>query len=386
MQSVKVDEPKSSQFAQTPRVLMVSKPVAPPWNDSSKNLVRDLARSLGRYQPTIMTHSGVDLGFPGVHSRAVYGRAAGRYAPALQANARVLWHLLTGPRHDLWHFFFAPNRRSSNASAWASRARAMRSVQTVCSAPADVPDLASLLFADRVVVLSEHTRRRVLAAGVDAARVRCIPPAVEPLPLASANEVAAIRDAHRVASEGLLLVYPGDLEFSSGAECTLRAHARLRESFDCSLVLACRAKTAGARAHELRLRALCSALGVDSSTHWLGETPRIHALLAAADVVVLPADSLYAKMDLPLVLIEAMLLQSAVVTSSTTAAAELATDGAALAVTPTPDAVAAAIAPLFADAQLRHALALRAREVAMTRYHPARMASAYETVYDELYR
>ena len=29
-----------------PSVLYVSKPVAPPWNDSSKNLVRDLALAL----------------------------------------------------------------------------------------------------------------------------------------------------------------------------------------------------------------------------------------------------------------------------------------------------------------------------------------------------
>ena len=28
------------------RILMVSKPVAPPWNDSSKNLVRDVAGHL----------------------------------------------------------------------------------------------------------------------------------------------------------------------------------------------------------------------------------------------------------------------------------------------------------------------------------------------------
>ncbi|MDH4281277.1 MAG: hypothetical protein OEV36_01370 [Myxococcales bacterium] len=36
------------------QVLYVSKPVAPPWNDSSKNLVRDVAGHLRRHRPIVM--------------------------------------------------------------------------------------------------------------------------------------------------------------------------------------------------------------------------------------------------------------------------------------------------------------------------------------------
>ena len=39
-------------------VLFVSKPVAPPWNDSSKNLVRDIAGHLQRHSPVLMGHPG----------------------------------------------------------------------------------------------------------------------------------------------------------------------------------------------------------------------------------------------------------------------------------------------------------------------------------------
>ncbi len=43
-----------------PEVLFVSKPVAPPWNDSNKNLVRDLARGMTRYRPHVMVPRGAD--------------------------------------------------------------------------------------------------------------------------------------------------------------------------------------------------------------------------------------------------------------------------------------------------------------------------------------
>lgn len=39
-------------------VLFVSKPVEPPWNDSSKNLVRDVAGHLQRNRPRVMVRRG----------------------------------------------------------------------------------------------------------------------------------------------------------------------------------------------------------------------------------------------------------------------------------------------------------------------------------------
>ena len=37
-------------------VLFVSKPVAPPWSDSSKNLVRDLAEGIDRFHLHLIEH------------------------------------------------------------------------------------------------------------------------------------------------------------------------------------------------------------------------------------------------------------------------------------------------------------------------------------------
>jgi glycosyltransferase involved in cell wall biosynthesis len=363
---------------------MVSKPVAPPWNDSSKNLVRDLATHVVRHRATVLTPEGVDPGLAGVTCEQVYGRAPARFAPALASNARVFMRLLAGRPHDLWHFFFAPNPRSSAASAFASAVRRKPTVQTVCSAPLHLRELRRWLFADRVVVLSASTERRFLAAGMPASRLRRIAPAVAPLEPQPEQMSQSLRLNLGIPTGRPLVVYPGDLEFSAGAEYAIRAHARLLQSCDATLVLACRAKTPRAHLCELRLRALAGELGVDASTLWLGELPQIHGLLGAADVVTLPADSLYAKMDLPLVLIEAMMLGKPVLTSLATAAAELSEDDAALAVPFDVEAIASALGRLLTDPHERARMGQRAREAALSRFHPSIMATAYEKVYDEL--
>jgi glycosyltransferase involved in cell wall biosynthesis len=370
------------------RILMVSKPVSPPWHDSSKNLVRDVAGHLTRHSPVLMTRrDALDAlrntpGLERAELRFVY-QSGGSFAPALADQVRVLASLLTGRREDLWHFFFAPNPRSSSAARVAARARSMRTVQTVCSAPAPDVDLHQVLFADRVIVVSRHTEQRLLDAGIAAARIRRIAPAVAPLEPYTVQAREAARTKLGLPAAVPLIVYPGDLEVSSGAERALRLHAALGPS-EVHLVLACRAKTVHAQAARIRLEALAQELGAASRVRFIGETPDIHALLACSDLVVLPSEDLFAKMDLPLVLIEAMLLARAVIVLEGTAAAELTEGGAARACPADITALTSVSHELLANEAQRAQLGADARQAALTRYRPEVVAAQYESTYDEL--
>ncbi len=361
------------------RVLFVSKPLVPPWNDSGKNLARDVAAGLRRHEPIVMSDASRAWRPPRGRVEAIYA-GSGRFAPALSAQLRVLARLAAGPRAELWHFFFAPNPRSSAAGRACARLRRAPTVQTICSRPRRPDRARALLFADRSVVLSRRTYLELREAGVAAERLVHIPPAVPPLAVPSDEARRAARRALGLPLDAPLLVYPGDLELGEGAPRTLEAFAGLgREPI---LVMACRAKTARAAEAERALRERARSLGIAPRVTWLGETPRIHDLLGAADVVLLPSTDLFAKMDLPLVLLEAMWLARAVVVASDGAAAELAEDGAALAAPA--EALAGALAELVEDGAARRALGEAARRAAAARFAPDRMAAAYETLYDRV--
>ncbi|HEX2678690.1 MAG TPA: glycosyltransferase, partial [Polyangiales bacterium] len=292
-------------------ILMVSKPIVPPWHDSSKNLVRDLAGNMQRHVPVVLSKRGYErrLPFPRARVEGVYPARSGGFAPALVDNARVLLRLVAGSHADLWHFFFAPNPRTSSVASRAASLRRVRTLQTVCSAPRDDVDPKRVLFADRVVVLSRHTERRFLSAGIAASTLRLIRPSIAPLAAPSAEDRRGMRERLGWPADAPIVVYAGDFEFGRGAALAIEAHSALPRELGAWLVMACRTKTPAARARELELKQLAEQLGCMSSMRWLGETPRIHEVLAAADVVTLPTDTLYAKMDLPLVLVEAMALE-----------------------------------------------------------------------------
>ena len=365
-------------------VLLVSKPVVPPWHDSSKNLVRDLATHMQRHTPVVLSQPGVRLDMPRARIEPIYATSARKFSPALRDNARVLRRLLTGRTGEYWHFFFAPNPKTSAAARVASIVRRARTIQTVCSAPHPSVSVRSVLFGDRVVVLSEHTRQRFLDAGIEATRMRLVRPSIPELTPLPPQRVSSARRRLGLPVGRALIVYAGDLEFGRGAELALDSFIDLPPALDATLVMACRTKTPAARARAIALEQRAAQARVSERVVWFGETPFIHDLLAVADLVTLPADTLYAKMDVPLVLVEAMALGRAVLVGAGTPAAELAAEGAAVAVETQRDAVSARTRELLEDDTRRMELGENAALIAKRDYDARRMAAAYEAIYDEL--
>lgn len=316
---------------------------------------------------------------------AVYGPAAKtRFAPSLRDNLAVLRHLMLARTPDLWHFFFAPNPRSSVAGQVARAIRKVPSVHTVCSAPAEAVPVRHLLFADLTVALSRFTHERFVAEGVSEASIRLIPPSVPPLSEPTPSRRTALRLKHALPADAPIWIYPGDLEFGNGAEVAIRGFAAWNRR-EAVLLMACRRKTARADQTRRRLLALCKQWGIETRVRWLGDTPSIHELLALSDFVVMVNDTAYAKMDYPLVALEAMCMARPLLVGSGSPSAELAEDGAAVAVDADGEALAAVIENLSADRKVRAELGSRARALATSRFSPAEVAGAYERLYEELH-
>ena|GEM_PF-269090 len=332
------------------RVLFVSKPLVPPWNDGSKNLTRDIAANLVRARPTVMTtledrfqvdassrrsaRSGpeqpasalrtapepptkrsrqIESGLGSrVNVEPVY-RDTGRFAPAATANARVALRLLFGDPLDTWHFVFAPNPLSSSVALLAKVARQTvgwrgKVVQTVASAPRSLHGASRLVFGDIVVALSEHTRGRLLAAGVAANVLRVIPPCARAPKKLSDDESKLVRARYGIGN-GPVVLYPGDYEVSRGAETVAAAAPAITRALpQATIVFACRKKTKAAADAQKRVERDLDRYGVSSKVYHLGEVSSMHDLLSLASVVAFPVDDLYGKVDLPLVLLEAMAL------------------------------------------------------------------------------
>ncbi len=366
-------------------VLFVSKPVAPPWNDSSKNLVRDIAGHLRRHSPILMGRRGQANPIDRGRVEPVYGTpSTGGFAPSVRENLGVLRHLLLGRSADVWHFFFAPNPRSSAAGRLAAAIRRVPSVHTVCSVPAEGVDVRKLLFADATVALSLSAYERFRQEGVSESALRIIPPSVPALAEPTSSERAELRKKHELPEAATIWIYPGDLEFGGGAEIALEGFAASNRS-DSMLLMACRRKTPRADDALSKLQAKAKLWGIDSRIVWLGETQHIHELLALSDFVVMVNPAAYAKMDYPLVALESMCLARPVLVAKGTPSAELSEGGGAVDVETSGEALAEAIERLSADQAATDAVGRKARALVTSKFSPQAVAEAYEVLYEDIH-
>lgn len=364
-------------------VLFVSKPVEPPWNDSSKNLVRDVAGHLQRHHPRVMVRQGRSNPLETGREEQVYSDSSLRtFSLGWREQLAVFQRLILGDRVDLWHFFFAPNRRSCVASKLAGSVRGVPTVHTVCSAPHLDASLRQLLFADVTVVLSKSTHRR-LRAEYDPSSIRLIPPCVPKMAAFTRERSIGLRRAHGFATDAPVLIYPGDVELGAGARIALESLAAWSNR-DATLIMACRHKTPAATVELQNLKRQARLWGIESRVRWIGETPNILDLLALADFVLMVTDSSYAKMDYPLVALEAMSLGSPVLVGSETPAAELAEEGAARSVAADGQAIAVCLDALCSDTATVSRMLDRARALVTTRFAPETVAAQYEIIYDEV--
>jgi glycosyltransferase involved in cell wall biosynthesis len=370
------------------RVLFVSKPVVPPWHDGSKNLVRDVAMHLRRAHATVLTTPGAAPLSPRVTSDPIY-RTTGRFAPGLVANARVLGRLLTTREpYDVWHFVFAPNTASSTAATVARTARRAlgwqgKVVQTVASAPRSFDGAENLLFGDVVVTLSEWTRARLIGAGVGSERLRVIAPCAVAPEEPSEEAMKLVRVRYNLGDHKVVL-YPGDYELGDGATTFSESIADMAETLGDNVVFvfACREKTSGAKGARGEIAQRLDRAGLSSRVRHVGEIDDLFALIKTASVVAFPVDDLYGKVDLPLVLLEALALGTPMVLARGGPLEAISTarfvdpgDGAAL---------AREVGALLSHPDDALALARRGKELYTSQLTPTVIANAYDDLYEEL--
>jgi glycosyltransferase involved in cell wall biosynthesis len=364
-------------------ILMISKPLGPPWNDSGKNLVRDIMRNLPGERFRAFVPKQTRLGLPHVIEETIY-RDSGAFAPAASQNFRLFLRLLMpDPGIDIYHFFFAPNTRSSKAARLVRRLKRKACVQNISSAPKSYRNIEELIFGDRIVVHSDHTKEQLEQSGIP--HVRRIYPGISP-PEPVTTERRGKAEALIGGKEGPLIIYPGDYSFSGAIPTLLAAIPPVLSQYPSArFCLACRIKTEEDRSFEKRLIDRLVAEGIRPSVVIVNETDDFQALVAISDIAVFPATSLYAKMDIPLALLDCLAHGKPLILSDIRPLNEILKRPAGILIPPeSPDALSRALTTLLGDADRTARMSREGLRILSEHFDIRRLASRYAEIYEEL--
>jgi phosphatidylinositol alpha-1,6-mannosyltransferase len=364
---------------------MISKPIIPPWDDSAKNIVRSQLLHSREFEYRVLGTADAEPPAPNVRVDPIY-TGAGGYSPGLKQNLKVMLHGLRPRGADIYHYFFAPNLLTSLAGRVQQLLARVKSVQTICSQPKSFDGIGRLLFSDRIVVLSADTENQLKGAGVDPSRIARIRPGIDAPDPPSPESKRAVRDAHGVPPEGPVAIFPGDYEFSSAAETVGDAAAVLAKTHPAlTVVFACRIKREPSRIIRDEIKEKIEAAGLSSRVRFLEKVADMPELVGTADVVMMPSESLYAKMDVPLVLLEAMAQGVPLVLADVPPLSELLAYDIGLGVPPgDSEALAEAVGKLLDDDALALAKGRNGATAVRREFSAEAMAMAMERIYNEV--
>jgi len=286
------------------KILFVTRPIVPPWDEGSKNTVFELAKKLRGHSIHLLTTRGFSYDAENIVWERVYTRGGLVSGISLGQKLRLVRRLMKKDDIDIYHFFFKPTALVAVAARIILKFNKKKTVQTVVSVPVEGERLKKAVFADAVVVGSEFMQKRLAAEGIPTER---IPFGVNAAELSKPFNVVTAKKLFGLEGSPVIL-FAGNLHPSKGIKVVTDSMDDVVKRFPkVKFVFACRFLETKFEAQNLEM--IKSRIGEKRLTEnavFFGRIENIKDLIRAAGVVVFPPASMSFKMDYPLIVLKAM--------------------------------------------------------------------------------
>ena len=378
-------------------VLLVSRPVCPPWDEGSKNALRLLALNMHTHVMHVLTATSV---FPCLDSEPnvvverVYSQSGiinGSTYSRLTVLARLqllLRLIRNSPPVDIYHSYFVPTAATSvTLRALASKVR-VRTVQTIASLPNSAMSdgaIRRLAFADVVVALSRWTEQRLRCAGISAV-VRICPPVdvrrYSPEAVGITNRVSLMQGLDKK-----LVLYVGEYTRLGSLPILSNAISHVcRAVRHIDFVVPGRIKSKPDLASKEAFVRFLQENGLTNRVRIPGTVEDMPSLIGACDLAVFPATEMMGKFDIPMSLAECLAMGKPLIVSDIPPLSEIVEDGVGVVTSADDDGseLAEMILSLLGDTPRLSRMGETARKLAIARYDARKVAQQYADIYSQL--
>lgn len=299
-----------------PEILLVTRPLTPPWDEASKNFAFTLANEIEDYKFHILV-GDKSLKLPDrIRQHHIYKGAS--WNSSIQKARLVLKLsriLKRNPNINIVHFLFAPTPFNTRVLKGIVKRFPVKVIQTIACFPQSKKDkINSLLFADKIITYSKHTYSHI-----DKEHKETIFPYInfedwKPL---SKEDRKKLRNKWKVNDKDKILLYPGEFTRLGAMEILWDGFLKIKKNIpNARLWIACRIKTKQDAIEEKRFISKVIKSGYSDSVKFLGKVNNIHELYSVSDLIVFPVSSMEGKFDFPFVLIESLACGTPILTSN----------------------------------------------------------------------
>lgn len=296
----------------TKKILLVTRPLVPPWDEASKNFAYFLAKSIP--DPHIEFHLlTTSEPLEGLGANCIQHPIFRSGHFDFEAKARLALFLGTKARSfDIVHFLFTPTPFNAflSKNLVGKRPKTIQTIATLREERWGAHEWKQMFFADRLVTYTDHSKQKLEAAGFK--NVERVYPGIDLEKFSPRPKDPETLRALNLSPDDFVVSYAGEYARLGAtdmiADMLLSHFPHSPHSTPLSpfkFLFALRVKNEADRKKKEEIKEKFRRAGILDTIRFSDTVSDVAALFNVADIVTFPVADMAGKFDVPLVILEA---------------------------------------------------------------------------------
>lgn len=372
------------------KILLVTRPISPPWDEASKNFAYFLAKNLRGFEINIMTKSGEKLSeLPeNVFSHHVYTTSEIADFNFSQKIRSLLFQFFWKGKFDIDHYFFTPTKLNSFIIKNFLSSKKTKTVQTIATLREDLwsdEDIKNLLFADLIITYSDYAKNKLKKLGF--LNVERIYPGIDLDEYRFQEKNTLPLEKYNFQKEDFIINFTGEYTRLGAIDNVIDSFIEICKKIpNAKLSLAVRIKNEqDAKKKKEVVTKLTQENILDRVSFHDNGKYKMSEIYNLSDISLFPVKNMSGKFDIPLAVVEAMACEKPVILSSLPILRELGNDQNSVIIeNENVEKITEAVLDLYNNPEKRIAIGKAARKFTEENFNISKVAKKYEEIYKKL--
>lgn len=310
------------------RILFITRPIAPPWDEASKNMAYQLAINVAKINPLLEIHLMIKGNLEDTISNlpdnivqhSIYTSSKNDFAFFQKVRA-VLFQWKMKNKFDIVHYFFTPSKFNGFVIKKFLYPKQSKTIQTIATLRKDLmndKEIKQSIFGDILVAYSKHTKKKLKELGFS--HTHHIYPGIDLDDYTPREKNSALLKECNLMIDDFVISFTGEYVRLGGIEESINSFIQISKQIsEAKLFLTLRVKNAKDVAKKKEVVKKFKELGlldkivfgdeINFAEYKMSDVYNLH------DIDIYPIYNMNGKFDVPLVVPEAMACKKPIILS-----------------------------------------------------------------------
>jgi len=369
------------------KVLLITRPICPPWDEASKNFAFYLAKNLNNFDMYLLTNGFIQNLPSHVHQKPIY--TSSKLTNLQRVRLLKLRGLLAKNNFDILHYMLTPSKLNSFSFKTFIKNKRAKTIQTIATLREDLlkdSDFKKILFADLIITYSDYAKNKLNLLGFN--NVKRVYPGIDLDLYSPAPKDEELRKNLNLIRSDFVVSYSGEYTRLGATDDLVSMVIKYQDKLfqkNIKIIFALRIKNdkdARKRREIIELFSKKKLLELVRFPETFNSMEKMYNL---SDIVLFPVQNMKGKFDIPLVVPEAMACEKPVILSDLPILSELSNDQNSVIIPRGDiDALTQAIFDLHDNPEKRKQIGTEARKFVEERFDIKKIAEIYGKIYEKL--